>query len=104
MVSVAKVVPKISFLESLNLERFCKPLCVSASTLTTRCCTNMSKQQLLTDAANFQQNIDALYNSSQKWKMLFNDNKFHAIAFGNQTSLPLYKLGNTSLEWVEETK
>ena len=36
--------------------------------------------------------------------MAFNDNKCHAIAFGNKSSLPSYKLGNTSLEWVEETK
>ena len=36
--------------------------------------------------------------------MPFNDNKCHAIAFGNKTSLPFYKLGNTSLEWVEKTK
>ena len=37
--------------------------------------------------------------------MPFNDNKCHAIAFGNKTSLPSYKLeNNTSLEWVEETK
>ena len=36
--------------------------------------------------------------------MAFNDNKSHAIAFGNKSSLPSYKLGNTSLEWVEETK
>ena len=36
--------------------------------------------------------------------MPFNDNKCHAIAFGNKTSLPSYKLGNTSLEWAEETK
>ena len=32
------------------------------------------------------------------------DNKCHAIAFGNKTSFPSYKLGITSLEWVEETK
>ena len=57
-----------------------------------------------TDAANFQLSIDALYNWSQRWKMPFNDNKCHAIAFGNKTFLPSYKLGNTSLEWVEETK
>ena len=56
-----------------------------------------------TDAANFQLSIDALYNWPQKWKMSLNDNKCHAIAFGNKTSLPSYKLGNTSLDWVEET-
>ena len=59
---------------------------------------------MATDAANFQLSIDALYNWSQRWKMPFNDNKCHAIAFGNKSSLRSCKLGNTSLEWVEETK
>ena len=59
------------------------------------CCVSLYADDMLlyqlvktvTDAANFQQNIDALYNWSQRWKMPFNDNKCHAIAFGNKTSL-----------------
>lgn len=56
------------------------------------------------DAADFQVNIDAVYNWSQQWKMPFNESKCHAISFGCQTGLPSYKLGSTPVQWTEETK
>ena len=76
------------------------------------CCVSLNADDTLlypdvktaTDAANFQLRVDALYNWSKRWKMQFNYNKCHAIAFGNRTYFPSYKLGSTPLEWVKDSK
>jgi len=49
------------------------------------------------DAELFQNNINAVYEWSIKWKMLFNEKKCQTINFGKVTPIPHYKLGTTCL-------
>ena len=60
---------------------------------------NTKQEQL-----DFQANIDAVYEWSQKWEMSFNVTKCHAMAFNSRAVLPSERLGTTNVLWVEETR
>ena len=56
--------------------------------------------------AEFQRNISAVYQWSKQWQMPFNEGKSQLLLFGEtSTSTAVsYKLGNTTIKRVEETK
>jgi hypothetical protein len=53
------------------------------------------------DAQKFQQNIDAVHEWSNVWKMPFNAKKCQVICFGNKSTKTTYTLGDSSLDWVD---
>ena len=56
--------------------------------------------------AEFQQNISAVYQWSKQWQMPFKEGKSQLLLFG-KTCTPTaisYKLGNTTMQRVVETK
>jgi len=52
----------------------------------------------------FQKNIAAVYQWSQKWRMPSDITKCHAMSFNTTDTLPTYKLGQASIPWVDSTK
>ena len=56
------------------------------------------------DAEVFQNDINAVYELSLKWKLSLNEKKSQSNNFGRQTPTSLYKLSTSCLEWVEHTK
>ena len=57
--------------------------------------------------AEFQQNISSIYQWSKRWKMPFNEEKAQLLLLFGETCTPTvvnYKLGNTTIKRVEETK
>ncbi len=53
------------------------------------------------DALRFQNNINAVHEWSEVWKMPFNIKKCQAICFGKTPTRTSYTLGNSPLEWTD---